>query len=146
MRNNGKASEAAVQEALKAIDNPKFDWQRLYDATSARNTFMSQIGDFLWFLPDKHGVIEVKSTQHTHRLSKSAFREGPRAKLYKRQRAGGIIYIFVHHHIAGYWRIIPFSAIYQAFNIEGLSSLDLSNYPKYGSATEGLMQMFQREL
>ena len=64
MRNTGKESEELVRQALKNVNLSIFDWQRMYDATSARNTFMAQVGDFQWFLPNHHGVIEVKSTKH----------------------------------------------------------------------------------
>ena len=105
--NNGKAAEQAVREALKGIKLPCFDWQRMYDATSARNAMMAQTGDFQWFLPGRHGVLEVKSTQHEYRLTRGAFSDLQRAKLRQRQVAGGEVWVIVHHYTAGVWRCVP---------------------------------------
>lgn len=146
MRNTGKTSEAEVRQALQSINLRSFDWQRMYDATSARNAFMSQVGDFQWMMPGHHGVIEVKSTKHTYRLGKSAFRENQIAKLRKRMDAGGLIYIFVHHYTAGYWRLIHLDKILRTFGDNQQASIDLRDYKTYLSASELLFEVIQEAL
>lgn len=135
--NTGKQAEAAVQTALKSVSLPCFDWQRMYDATSARGAFMAQVGDFEVFLPDRHGVIEVKSTQHEYRLSKSAFSDGQRAKLARRMAAGGRIGVLVLHHTSGVWRFVPYILCHEAF-AAGHASLDLRDIPECPNAAEVL--------
>lgn len=136
--NNGKAAEQAVREALKGINLPCFDWQRMYDATSARNAMMAQTGDFQWFLPGRHGVLEVKSTQHEYRLGKGAFSDLQRAKLRQRQAAGGEVWVLIHHYTAGVWRRVPFAECVETFDTRGQASLDLQGYTTYGSALEAV--------
>lgn len=143
MRNNGKASEHAVQEALKAVNSPKFDWQRMYDATSARNAFMSQVGDFQWMMPGHHGVIEVKSTQHEYRLSKSAFSGNQLAKMRKRMNAGGSVYVFVHHYVADFWRLLPLQEILEAFGPNNQASMDLRQHNRYSTASDLLYEVIR---
>lgn len=122
--NTGKVTEKAVHDALKKFDDlPQFDWQRMYDATSARGAFMNQTGDFEFFLPKVHGVIEVKSTQHPNRLARRAFSDLQRAKLYRRMQAGGQVFVIVHHYTVGQWKLIPFDACHQAFSVDGQASI-----------------------
>lgn len=139
--NNGKAAEQAVREALKGIKLPCFDWQRMYDATSARNAMMAQTGDFQWFLPGRHGVLEVKSTQHEYRLGKGAFSDLQRAKLRQRQAAGGEVWVLVHHYTAGVWRRVPFAECIKTFDEDLQASLDLRDHPTYGSALEAVAEI-----
>lgn len=146
MRNTGKESEELVRQALKNVNLPIFDWQRMYDATSARNTFMAQVGDFQWFLPNHHGVIEVKSTKHAYRLSKNAFSSNQRAKLYRRSKAGSTVSILVHHYEAGYWHVVPLDVVYETFNILGQASIDLSNYEKHLTADSALLAVLKEVL
>lgn len=135
--NTGKQAEAAVQTALKAVSLPCFDWQRMYDATSARGAFMAQVGDFETFLPDRHGVIEVKSTQHEYRLSKSAFSDGQRTKLHRRMLSGGRIGVLVLHHTTGVWRFVPYNLCHETF-AAGSASVDLRGIPECPNAAEAL--------
>ena len=122
--NTGKATEKAVQDALKRFDDiPHLDWQRMYDATSARGAFMNQTGDFEFFMPRIHGVIEVKSTKHPNRLAKRAFSDLQRAKLHRRMAAGGKVFVIVHHYTAGTWKLIPYNVCHQAFSEEGKASI-----------------------
>ena len=135
-RNTGKSSEAAVRAALHSIDVDTFDWQRMYDATSARGAFMAQVGDFQFFLPGVHGVIEVKSTAHEYRLTKGAFSDGQRAKLTKRAAAGGHVWVIVHHHTVDQWRVLKYEDVRREFDDLGRASLDLRQTPTYPSAVE----------
>lgn len=135
IKNSGKWSERAVKQALDVFDVDGFDYQRMYDATSARGAFMAQTGDFQMFMDNAHAVIEVKSTQHAYRIAKGAFSELQRAKLDKRRRAGGYVFAVIHHHLDDHWRLIPFRVLNEAFN-KGENSVDLTAYPVYASAQE----------
>lgn len=135
--NTGKQAEKAIADALKQFaDIAQFDYQRLYDATSARGAFVAQTGDYLLFSPQHHGVLEVKSTQHPERLSKSAFSDLQRAKLYKRTQAGGLVWVAVYHYTVGVWRLIPFAACYEAFNTQNKASLVDTHFSQFNHASE----------
>lgn len=65
MKNDGKALENAVREALKAHQetNQSF-FYRFYDTTSARGNFLPESpGDFMWLLPEGAVLVECKSTE-----------------------------------------------------------------------------------
>lgn len=146
--NNGKAAERAVQNVLEALkqSEPKFDYQRLYDATSARGAFQAQVSDFLFFMPGIHGAIEVKSTKHDYRIRKQAFTDGQTARLKRRMDAGGEAWVIVHHHTAGQWRAIPFSDCYEAFT-GGAASMDMTGrYPTFATAAESVEFMLKKIL
>lgn len=144
--NNGKASEIAVKAALDAIKEPSFDYQRMYDATSARNAFMAQVGDFQFFMPGVHGVIEVKSTAHEFRLGKAAFSENQRAKLTRRMNAGGKVWVVVHHWQTGVWRCLPYDTLHEAFDVRSHASVDLRDVETLNSAAEAVMNLIERSL
>lgn len=134
--NNGKKAEQAIQTVLKSLsDEPNFDWQRMYDATSARSAFMAQTGDFQFFVPNAHGVIEVKSTKSSTRLPKTAFSENQLLKLKRRYQAGGHVYIIVWSYSTNEWRLIPYSDIEQTFLVNKASSIVLPSYTPYPNAT-----------
>lgn len=146
--NNGKASERAVQNVLEALkqSEPKFDYQRLYDATSARGAFQAQVSDFLFFMPGTHGAIEVKSTKHDYRIRKQAFTDGQTARLKRRMDAGGEVWVIVHHHTAGQWRAVPFSDCYEAFT-NGEASMDMTGrYLTFATAAESVEFMLEKIL
>lgn len=144
--NNGKLAERLVQTALKGLDTPNFDWQRMYDATSARGGFMAQVGDFEFFLPQLHGVIEVKSTKHSYRLAKGAFSDGQRLRLLQRLRAGGHIWVVVHHWQTGDWRYLPYADVHRAFVDEGKASIDLTGIQPHSSADEVVLKLIYESL
>lgn len=144
--NNGKASEQAVHNVLKDISLPTFDFQRMYDATSARNAFMAQVGDFQFFMPGVHGVLEVKSTAHEYRLSKSAFSDGQRAKLTRRAAAGGKVWVIVHHWQTGVWRCVSYDVCHQAFDERHQASVDLRTLEAFESATAAVAAALEGSL
>ncbi|WP_152681303.1 hypothetical protein [Oligella urethralis] len=82
----------------------EFDYERLPDARSAMGRFKSMVGDFAWFYPGRHGVIEVKETQHDYRLAKDKLPQ--LARLKKRVLAGGTCLILVYHSTANVWRCL----------------------------------------
>lgn len=144
-RNNGKAAESAVQSALKSINLSCFDWQRFYDSTSARGIFMAQVGDFGFFLPGVHGIIEVKSTQHAYRLNKSAFSDGQRIKLAKRAQAGGKVWAVVWHHQENIWRAIPYDTLHKHF-AEGNASYDCRPQSTFPTAAQAVAHLIEQSI
>jgi hypothetical protein len=134
--NQGKAAEAAVQDYLKAYDRKvmAFDWSRNYDAHSAGGRFQRQTGDYQFYMPAMHGVIEVKEVKHDYRLPHGNYAEEKVAKCYKRMLAGGKILVLINHTTTGMWRLPPFSVFRKR---EG-GSWDLSDFKTYESAAEAL--------
>jgi hypothetical protein len=130
----GKTAESAVQKYLEAYHRKvlAFDWSRNYDAKSAGGRFQRQTGDFQFFLPGIHGVIEVKEVKHDYRLPHGNYDEPKVAKCYKRSLAGGIIVVLVNHTTTGLWRMPPFSFIRKR---EG-GSWDLREFKTFESAAE----------
>src|SRR5262245_19757351 len=104
----GKWAEDKVRALLKKLGeaDARFDWERILDARSAGGRFRAQIGDFGVFMPQLHGVIEVKEVDHAYRLPHKNFDTEAVAKLYKRQLAGGATWIIVAH-LRSAWRLVP---------------------------------------
>lgn len=109
--NRGKWAEGEVKTLLAklASSSSRVDWQRNYDAHSAGGKFPSQTGDFSFFSPNCHGVIEVKEVHHPTRLPYKNFENT--GKLRVRELAGGKIVILVAHLPEKLWRIVPFEFI-----------------------------------
>ena len=38
-------------------------------------------------------------------------------------RAGGQVFVIVHHYTVGQWKLIPFSVCHQAFSVDGQASI-----------------------
>ncbi len=131
----GKVAEAAVKKFLVGLKERKlaFDFERKYDARSAGGRFQSQAGDFGFFSPSEHGLIEVKEVAHEYRLPKKNFGADQRARLKIRELAGGVVVILVYHLPLKRWRVLPLSAFY----VEE-PSWDLSKYPDYANVSEAL--------
>jgi hypothetical protein len=129
----GKEAEKAVQKFLTAYSAgvAKFDWERLPDAKSAMGRVKAQAADFAFFMPARHGLIEVKETEHSHRLAKDKFPQLPRMR--KRHLAGGTCLLVVHHSVQDAWRWVDISVLDPA-----AKSWDLSSLPTYPSAEEAL--------
>jgi hypothetical protein len=111
LADRGKDAEGKCRQFLKVVgeSDAKFDWQRQYDARASRGRIPSQTGDFEWFATGRHGVIEVKETEHDYRLAKKPFqRKDGSLKfgvLKKRALAGGEITILVYHSTLKLWRV-----------------------------------------
>lgn len=107
--NRGKSTEAEVTKYLKAYDakHQDFDWARNYDSHSAGGRFQRQTGDFQFYGPGVHGVIEAKEVKHTFRVPHTNFTKEAVAKVWKRQLAGGEIIVLIHHSEAKLWRVVP---------------------------------------
>lgn len=133
--NRGKYAEGKVRDYLKMIDAAvvNFDFERVLDAHAAAGRFQSRTGDFSWWAPELHGVIEVKEVEHPTRLPyKNVTREGM-AKLRKRSWAGGQIMILVCHMPEQIWRVVPMAYLDKRDSATPSGSWDLSQFPTYPS-------------
>lgn len=126
----GKAAEKIVQKYLEHINetHAKFDFERLSDARSGGGMGAKRVvGDFSFFAPGVHGVIEVKSIKHDFRLPAKNVSQLP--KLRKRTLAGGRCFILVFHTETRLWRCL----LADDLEIKSTGSWDLSVYPAYPS-------------
>lgn len=133
--NRGKSAENEAHDYLKALSarRAKFDFERLPDARAAMGRFKSMVGDFEFFLPGAHGVLEVKETKHSYRITKDKLEQLPR--LQKRAMCGGTCVVLIHFSEIKLWRALL------ATDLKiGLPSWDLSLYQTYATAEEALRQ------
>ena len=128
----GKWAEGEVHKKLKLISNQvaEFDFERPPDARAARGALKAQVGDFVWYLPGGHGVVEVKESKHDFRVAKDKLAQLP--KLRKRALAGGNIKVIVYHSALNKWRVAPL------FFFDGPipPSWDLSSLPLIDSISD----------
>lgn len=140
--NRGKFAEGKVKDYLKARSDSvaSFDFERILDARSAGGRFPSRPGDFGFYSPLYHGLIEVKEVEHDFRLPHKNFSTEQVSKLRKRKMAGGVIIILVYHKTTKLWRLVEFEYL------EGRNggSWDLSEYPTSKSHKELLDPIFNQ--
>lgn len=131
----GKAAEKEAHDYLKELSarRAEFDFERLPDARAAMGRVKAQIGDFEFFRPGTHGVIEVKETKHSYRIAKDKLEQLPR--LHKRAMCGGLCIVLVHFSEVKLWRAMPATDL-----AIGKPSWDLSLYQTYATAAEALRQ------
>jgi hypothetical protein len=130
----GKSEEKSVKDFLEAYDkaHAKFDFLRLPDARAAGGRMASMPGDFEYFMPLVHGLIEVKAVDHEYRIAKDKVAQLPR--LAKRELAGGSCFILIHHTPNNTWRIL------RPGQLEfGVPSWDLRDYPTFDTAESALL-------
>jgi hypothetical protein len=134
--NRGKKPEDAVKKYLEAYDarTHKFDWHRNYDAHTAGGRFPRQVGDFEFYLPGIHGVIEVKEVNHLCRLPHKNFTLEAVAKLRKRSHASGHVSVLIYFTPVDQWRILGLTPF---FSREG-GSWDLGLYKLHPTAPAAL--------
>lgn len=134
--NRGKSAEDAVKDYLKAYDERthKFDWHRNYDAHTAGGRFPRQTGDFEFYMPGIHGVIEVKEVNHAFRLPHKNYDANKVAKVYKRTLAGGHATVLVYFTPIDKWRITGLLP----YRTRTGGSWDLSAIPVHDSAAAAL--------
>jgi len=122
----GKAAEKVVHKILDKMNSEvaNFDYSRIYDARSAGGRFPSRPGDYELYYNGIFGLIEVKEIAHDYRLPEKNFPAEGRAKLRKRQMAGGRILVLVYHSTTGKWRTAPLASF-----VGGVPSWDLSTVP-----------------
>lgn len=120
----GKVSEKKVQEYLQAKgDGDKtFDWHRAYDARSAGGRAQRITGDFSFYRPGEHGVIEVKETQFDNRLPYANYEHHQVAKVVVRKLAGGRSIVLVYCTKTQIWRWFPISFFQHRDMTKGVGS------------------------
>lgn len=142
----GKSAEKETRSFLDRLNfkYASFDYERVYDARSAGGRFPARPGDFEFYAPRLHGLIEVKEVEHDFRLprknmegskAKDAAKVSRIAKLLKRQLAGGMIFVLVNHTTTGLWRSVPIDWLHDR---AAAPSWDLSEFKTYASAAECL--------
>lgn len=133
--NRGKGAEKQVHDYLKEISarRARFDFERLPDARAAMGRFKSMVADFEFFLPGVHGVIEVKETKHSFRITKDKLEQLPR--LQKRAMCGGLAIVLIYFSSPKVWRAMLATDLKV-----GLPSWDLSLYQTYATPAEALSQ------
>lgn len=151
----GKKAEDALKRYLtKLKDNDaSFDFQRQYDARSARGRFQAQTGDYLLFRrrpgPNiqhegriegtqytHHGALEAKEVGHDFRLPNKNFGSEQIARLRRREMSGGIVIVAVFHTTTLKWRFPPFHVFRDN---PAAPSWDLSSYPTFDKPEFGLV-------
>lgn len=133
----GKSAEADVREHLEHLRKSKwhFDFERKYDARSARGRFPSQTGDYGFFIPGMHGIIEVKEVHHDFRLPQKNFSKDQIARCRIREMSGSQIIVIVKHTTTGLWRVPQFDIFRDN---PTAASWVLTPYREYASAREAL--------
>lgn len=104
----GKKAQDITQDFLEKLKAKyrTFDFLRLSDARSAGGRAKAMPGDFEFFRPGIHGILEVKQTKHNYRISKKDIPQIP--KLRRREMAGGHIVVLIYHSEMGMWRVPSF--------------------------------------
>lgn len=143
--NRGKKAEKKVADFLSGMSSKiaAFDWHRQYDARSAGGRFPAQPGDFAFYSPSAHGLIEVKEVEHDFRLPKKNFDEDQIAKLYKRTLAGGHICVLVNFTTTKQWVSPPLQFFRDNL---GKPSWDLSEFTHYPTAEAALTIFFTTDI
>lgn len=134
----GKYAEAKVREYLEQMNSKHacFAYERIYDARSAGGRGIpARPGDFEFYAPSLHGLIEVKEVEHDYRLPKKNLDKEQIAKLRKREFAGGMIFVLVYHTTLGVWRSVPIQWLHER---SAQSSWDLREFAPITDAAEAL--------
>lgn len=141
----GKKAEKAVATYLGKLSEKiaAFDWHRVYDARSAGGRFAAQPGDYAFYTPAAHGLVEVKEVDHEFRLPKKNFDNDQIAKLRKRQLAGGQIAIVINFTPTKTWRLIPLDHFVNNLDVP---SWDLTRFETYSKADLALDVFFNKEI
>lgn len=134
----GKSAEKSVATYLNDLSNAyaPFDYQRGYDARAAGGKFQRVAGDFQFFSPNIHGVIEVKETKFPERLPYGNFETSAVAKCVKRRLAGGLAIVLIYHETTELWRMLPIS-FFQRRDLDK-GSWFLDGWKTYTNVTEML--------
>ena len=120
----GKPSETAVQSYLKAKGeaDKTFDWHRAYDARAAGGVFQRIAGDFSFYSPGVHGIIEVKETQFDNRLPYKNFEHHQVGKAVVRKLAGGRVLVLIFSTSTKFWRWFPIEFFQHRDSTKGIGS------------------------
>lgn len=137
--NRGEAAEKAVQKALEAWadESPQREANRLTDSKAAGRIIKAAPADFEFYCLHKgfslHGLIEVKETQHEYRLDRSRLTQ--HARLRRRAKCGGFVFVLVYHSTTKLWRCMD----QEDLGPPGLKgSWDLRPLPTFATPREAL--------
>lgn len=131
----GKKAEEAVQKALdKWVEGyADREFNRLLDTRAAGRIVKSAAADFELFAPGIHGLVEVKETEHEYRLARDKLPQ--LARLRKRELAGGLCLVLVHHSTTRLWRIAIARQLAEGGD---KGSWNLTEWPTYPDAATAL--------
>lgn len=137
----GKDAETKVQNYLQDRSDKfaAFDYERRYDAHSAKGRAQRQTFDFAIYTPTWHGGIEVKEVKHDFRLPHGNFELHQVAKLRKRALAGGRCLVLVYHSTTELWRPVGWEFFIKR---EG-GSWDLRAFATHPSVQNALWNFIQ---
>lgn len=127
--NRGKEAEKLFHAILDKVSAGKqdFDFERIDDARSSSGHMSKpRTGDFIVFMRGLSWAIEVKQVQHEFRLPRANFPRDQRARLRKRQLAGGIPVLFVYFATLQKWRMCSDLGF---LGFEDTGSWDLTTFP-----------------
>lgn len=132
----GKEAEEQVREILTEFaKHSKFDFERNYDARSAKGmSYARRCGDFTWYGPASHGVIEVKETKNKASLPYKNFESHQVGKLTRRQLAGGVAFVVIHCTTDDTWVMSTIDRFRD--RPDTAASWDLSDLTRYNTCRE----------
>lgn len=125
----GKYAEGEVRKVLERLkgEYAAFMYERIYDARSGKGV-PARAGDFEFWAPRLHGLIEAKEVNHAFRLPEKNLTQLPKLRL--RQLAGGMIFVLVYFTPIDRWRSIPVDWLHQR---SGVPSWELGEFPTFTS-------------
>ena len=138
----GKDAEKAAKAALDRWADGRGDREvdRLMDSRAAGRVVRSAAADFAFYDAGKHGLLEVKSTEHDFRLSRSAITQFPR--LRKRVLCGGVCLVLVFHSTLKVWRCVPVSYLMETGDKGSWNLSDVKSFASAGAALAGTNDLF----
>lgn len=137
--NRGAAAEKLTQDFLRKWQDasPYREANRLTDTKAAGRTIKSSAADFEFFCWDdcqRHGLIEVKQTEHAYRLAKSKVTQ--LGRLRKRFKCGGLVFVLVYHSTLKKWRCLSAFDLFDENN--HTASWDMRHLPVYDTPGDAL--------
>jgi hypothetical protein len=139
LADRGKYAEGEVRKVLERLKGAyaSFMYERIYDARSAGGRGIpARAGDFEFWAPGLHGLIEVKELNHAFRLPSKNVTQLPKLRL--RQLAGGLIFVLVYHTPLKAWRRVPVDWLHLR---SGQPSWDLSDFGTLPDAEASLASL-----
>lgn len=138
----GKAAEKAVKVALERWADGRADREvdRLMDTRAAGRVVKSAAADFAFYDAGRHGLLEVKSTEHDYRLSRTAITQIPR--LRKREMCGGVCLVLVYHSSLNVWRCVPVSYLMETGDKGSWNLSDVKSFASAGAALADTSDVF----
>lgn len=109
--NRGVKAESAMAKFLSVWSGETTyrEVNRLVDSKAAGRVIKAAAADFEYFearwpSDTRHGLIEVKSTEHDYRLARDKLPQ--LARLRKRTKCGGKCLVAVYHSTLDIWRVV----------------------------------------